>query len=417
MVPALSGLALTLVGAEPAQARALAWRAVSYGPVLGHIGALLALGRVEAARGDRERAHDVAVRAERVARARRDRAGLAEAIELAVRTSVDPVAERIRLEEAISLWRDIGSPLGEARAELAIAELLEPADARPIAARARERLLAIGARGDVAAADALLGRSDQAAPAEVEIRILGGFEVLRHGRAVPIAEWGSRKARDLIRYLVAARGTAIPREVLLESLWPGDPPERSGPRLSVALSTARGILDPGKAWPADHYLAADRQSVRLRVDHLAVDLLEFEREARRGLARAPRDADPTEAWAALVRAEAVYRGDPSADEAYDDDLSASREAARSLYTQVARTLGRLATRDGRPDLAASYLRRVLEHDPFDEAAHLDLVGVLTQGGHHGAARRAYRAYVARMDELGVEAAPFGATSGAGDGPP
>ena len=60
----------------------------------------------------------------------------------------------------------------------------------------------------------------------------------------------------------------------------------------------------------------------------------------------------------------------------------------------------------RGETAARYLRRVLERDEFDEGAHLSLVAALAAGGHPADARRAYGAYMARMEELGVEAAPF-----------
>jgi DNA-binding SARP family transcriptional activator len=56
--------------------------------------------------------------------------------------------------------------------------------------------------------------------------------------------------------------------------------------------------------------------------------------------------------------------------------------------------------------AVNYRLRVLERDPYDEEAHLGLVATLSAAGRHGEARRFYRAYVARMEELGVEPAPL-----------
>jgi hypothetical protein len=50
--------------------------------------------------------------------------------------------------------------------------------------------------------------------------------------------------------------------------------------------------------------------------------------------------------------------------------------------------------------------RVLDKDPFDESAHLELVGMLSRTGRHGEARRRFGVYVDRMEEIGVEAAPF-----------
>ena len=52
------------------------------------------------------------------------------------------------------------------------------------------------------------------------------------------------------------------------------------------------------------------------------------------------------------------------------------------------------------------LLRVLGHDPYDEHAHLALVACFERIGRRGEARRAYRAYVARMEELGAVPAAF-----------
>jgi DNA-binding SARP family transcriptional activator len=64
------------------------------------------------------------------------------------------------------------------------------------------------------------------------------------------------------------------------------------------------------------------------------------------------------------------------------------------------------------DTAVRLYLRVLERDPFDEAAHLSLVTVLASVGRHGEARRRYQVYAERMAELDLEAAPY---PGAGAG--
>jgi Tfp pilus assembly protein PilF len=58
------------------------------------------------------------------------------------------------------------------------------------------------------------------------------------------------------------------------------------------------------------------------------------------------------------------------------------------------------------DAAARSFLRVLEHDHYDEHAHLGLVVTLDRAGRHGEARRSYRADVARMREIGVESVAF-----------
>ena len=69
---------------------------------------------------------------------------------------------------------------------------------------------------------------------------------------MPTGEWQSRKARDLLKMLIARRGRSVARQVLMDGLWPDEDPERLGNRLSVALATVRSVLDPEKRHPADH---------------------------------------------------------------------------------------------------------------------------------------------------------------------
>lgn len=409
LVPALGGLAGVIVGDEPDRALALAEQAVGHGPVLGHIEALLALGSVQLARGCREEAQAAARSAEQLARTRRDRAGLAAAMELIARSADDPASERSRLEEARSIWNDLESPLASARVSLALAEVGEGAEAAHAAEAARRVFTEHGARLGAAAAGDVLDRLADIRPASLEINTLGGFEILRGGRPVSIAEWRSRKARDLLRMLVAARGRRVARDQLIEWLWPDGDADRAGPRLSVALSTVRAVLDPAKELPPDRYVAANRASVWLRVEDIELDVERFHKRAAEGLQLATTDTEAAEA--ALVAAEALYRGDFLGDDPYDDWAVAEREEARSLYTRVAHALAAISAARADADAAASYLRRVLEHDPYDEPAHLELVRLLSLGGHHGEARRAYRAYAARMDEIGVEAATMGEAQG------
>ena len=221
---------------------------------------------------------------------------------------------------------------------------------------------------------------------------------------MPLTEWRSRKARDVLKVLVAARGARVVREQLLDQFWPEDDVNRSGPRLSVALSTIRAVLDPDKRHSSDHFLGADRACAWLRVDHLRVDVEAFLAEAADGLRGL--EADEPDARQVLTTAESLYRGDFLGEDVYEDWAVATREESRAAYQRVASALADLATSSSEPMVAAGYLRRMIERDPWDEAAHLRLVATLASAGQHGEARRAYRAYTHRMHELSLEAAPF-----------
>jgi DNA-binding SARP family transcriptional activator len=293
--------------------------------------------------------------------------------------------------------------LGEARVDLELARFVPREEAVPLARTAERRFRELGARRYAAQVSDLL--TDLTRPMDVAVRTLGGFLVTRNGEPVPLAQWQSRKARTLLKILVARRGQPVHREELIELLWPGEDPERTSSRLSVALSTLRGVLDPGKHLDPEHLVAADRTTVRLDLDHLDVDVEGFLADADVGL-RMLGSAHPAEGLARLVAAEAAYVGDFLPEDPFDDWAIPLREEARNAYVAVARALAERSAAKGDPDAAARFLLRILERDAFDERAHLGLVSALVASGRHGEARRAYRAYEGRMAELGVEALPF-----------
>ena len=226
--------------------------------------------------------------------------------------------------------------------------------------------------------------------------------MLRDGVPVRVEEWQSKKARDLLKLLVARRGRPATREVLAEALWPGEEADRVANRLSVALSTVRTVLDPARQEPPDAYVLADRHTVRL--GKLPVDVEDFLATATAGLDAAG-GGDP-DAGTLLAGAEAAYGGDFCEDDPYEDWAVPLREEARAAYLAVARALAARATAAGEHDLAVRYHLRVLERDAYDETAHLGLVATLAEAGRHGEARRRYRSYAERMDEIDVEVEPF-----------
>jgi DNA-binding SARP family transcriptional activator len=320
-----------------------------------------------------------------------------ETLELRALAGSDPAL----LVEAAALWRELQNPLATAKAEYAIARLSDPPDERG-AARAKRKLRGLGVRDGAAGAAGLLMAVGPERPPPLTIQVLGDFRVLRDGVAVPASEWRSKKARGLLKLLVAAHGRAVPRDALIEVLWPDEDPKKTGNRLSVALSTVRSILDPGHAHPPDWYLRGSGDTVALDLGRVVVDAEGFLAEAAAGLT-AVGDGTREEAVELLEAAEASYAGDFLTEDLYEDWASTPREELRSTYVQVARALASLTDE---PRTSARYLRRVLERDPHDEQTHLDLVAALAAGRAQGEARRAYRAYVARMEEIGIEPAPF-----------
>lgn len=294
------------------------------------------------------------------------------------------------------------SPVGAARAELALARLSGDAAA---ADRAERRLRALRVRTRPPLAAGLLASLPAGERSAATVSVLGGFSVAVGGVAATTAEWKSRKARELLKRLVARRGHPEPREALMEALWPAEDPARSSNRLSVALATVRSVLDPERRFPPEWYVVGGKDAVALDLAHLTVDAERFLAQAAAGLAH-HRERRHGDALPLLEAAEQGYGGDFLEDDPSADWAATLREEARAAYVAVARALAEVADEHGDHDAAARYRLRILGRDPYDEAAHLGLVSALAAAPRHAEARRAYRAYVARMEEIGTEPAPF-----------
>lgn len=371
-VPALTGLAR--VTTDPERALELAERAVEHASGHWRAAALTArgwvcLGAGKDAMTDADEACEIAAK-------HRDRAGLAAALELRAAAA----NETKPLLEALAIWQEIGAVLDADRVAVALGKV--SAQHRLHARLASRRLTAAGVQV-------------VSAPPPVLIRALGGFEVLTHGNVVTPTDWQSRKSRELLRLLVARRGAPVHRDELADLLW-GSSGAKIAHRLSVALSTLRGVLDPAKDMPVDHYVTSTPTHVALRNENLVVDVEDWLNLARYALR--------TKDFDALVAADHGYTGALFADDPYF--AVALRDEAHAAYLHVVRTLVEHFRQEGDVDYVVCYLQHILTVEPCDEQSHWDLVTTLVDAGRHGEASRAHERYQEVMASLGVRARPL-----------
>jgi pimeloyl-ACP methyl ester carboxylesterase/DNA-binding SARP family transcriptional activator len=215
----------------------------------------------------------------------------------------------------------------------------------------------------------------------VRITTLGRFAVEIDGEEVPSSAWGSRRARQLCKRLVAARGWPVTRDELIDMLWPDEFDRRKlGARLSVQLSAVRRLLRGG--------VIADRQTVSLNLDEVATDLEAFHNASD----------DRT-----IV---AAYTGEFLPEDVYEDWTGAARDEVRSRFVIAARRVALLELQAKRFNRAIELGRRLLDVDRYDEGAHELVVTALFESGEPSEAKRAHRAWEEAMRELDIEIAPF-----------
>src|SRR4051795_4651338 len=77
----------------------------------------------------------------------------------------------------------------------------------------------------------------------VQVKLLGGFEVVHDGVPVAAEAWVRRQAAQLVQLLALSRERRLHREQVVDALWPGLSWETAGPRLHKAAHYARRALD------------------------------------------------------------------------------------------------------------------------------------------------------------------------------
>jgi DNA-binding SARP family transcriptional activator len=394
-------LARALAGSDPDVSQQLVDRAADAEGSLDAAEVWSLKASVALDRGDQAVAVAAANRAAAIARQRRDRFALASALEIGALAESSTETRRRRLNEARALFDELGCVLDAARVDVRLAA----GSNDPVVAARLATVVDLARRqgARVLAAEAEAARHGSDTGDALSVTTLGSFGVSRGGVLIPNTAWQSKKARDLFKMLVVLDGRPLPREQAIDRLWGDD--NSSSSKLSVALATIRSVLDPDKQFEPDHFVQADADSIRCNPDAVNSDLRRFLRVAQMAL-HAHRTTPGPPATELLSVAESAYTGDVLESDPYADWFVNARESARSTYLSVAQKLATVRSHDGSPDDAIRLWLRILEHEPYDESAHLALVATLVEVGRHGDARRRYQHYSERMHELDLEPRAF-----------
>lgn len=237
-------------------------------------------------------------------------------------------------------------------------------------------------------------------PPPLRAHLLGEVRLAVGDRVIPEQAWPRRTARTLLLLLLVTPGYRLPRDRVLDLLWPDAAPEVATRGLYQALHALRRVLEPGlRAGRASAYVEAARDAVSLRRDvDIWVDSTSFDA----AMARA--DAAPSSERAAHLRdALSLYGGDLLTDEPYADWPAMARERMRQSWRRAVLTLAEHDLASGDARLTVTALERALATDPTDEVVLQALMRAFVAMGRREEAMRRYEAGVAALrDELGVE---------------
>lgn len=230
----------------------------------------------------------------------------------------------------------------------------------------------------------------------LELRLLAGFVIERTGEVLDTRHWRVRKAASLVKILALTPSHRVRREELMDLLWPDLGSDAAANNLRFALHVARQALFDAASLPSDG------DAIRLSHDgEYRVDVDAFESAA--GIARSTRTRS------ACDMAIALYQGDLLPEDAFEDWSVPRREQLRASFHALLRQAAALAS--DRSDLPAAHaaLERLVQSEPTDEPARVDLMRSYAKAGEPAEAMRHYDLLVSALRSE-LDAAPEPATA-------
>jgi LuxR family transcriptional regulator, maltose regulon positive regulatory protein len=239
------------------------------------------------------------------------------------------------------------------------------------------------------------------------IEMLGPFRATRGGREISARDWKSRKAQTTLKYLAANRDKgAIPRDVLIELLWPEAPLESAQKNLNAALSSLRRILEPEMSRGNSSYVVSDGDSVRLHLGAGGWTDLDLFREKSVQAGKAKESGDFDLYFHALKEAVELYKGDLCSEDLYEGWCSLEREVLKNDYIMLLANLSTEHLRRGEAEEAMARLEQAIAKDPGREEFCRRQMTICSQAGDRAGVEKAFRRCVSYLkDNYDVSPSP------------
>ncbi len=228
---------------------------------------------------------------------------------------------------------------------------------------------------------------------DMVVRGLGETRVWAHGSEV--RAWASHRGLTILRYLVLHRDRAVPKETLMELLWPHSSPSAARNNLNVAIYGLRRSLEVGGSGSYvvhrdGAYAIADGLTVRTDYEAFESAIAEGDRLWAGGDAAAARRA-----YEAVID---LYGGPLFADETSGDWYLLDQRALEDRYIASLERIGVHAVTTGDPARCVEVCHRILRVDPCRETTHRLLMEVYASGGQNQLVARQYADCVAALEK-------------------
>jgi DNA-binding SARP family transcriptional activator len=225
----------------------------------------------------------------------------------------------------------------------------------------------------------------------LRIETLGGFQVFRGDSSLEEKDWDRNQPKKLLKAIISHGNQRIPKEILMEDLWPEENPEAAERNFKTPLQRLRKSLEPaiheefGSSYVHlhDNFVILDHELCQVDVD-LFLSLLKKGDEKEK-------EGDIKSALSFYDKAIEIYKGDFLPEELYAPWVDAKREELTGKYIEILNRLANLHERQGSLGKAIACHKKAIQADPLSDESCQRLMTLYYNRGMVNEALRAYEA--------------------------
>jgi len=250
-----------------------------------------------------------------------------------------------------------------------------------------------------AALECTIEKLETSPPPTLHVTLLGEFSAQRGDTLIAADDWQRPAARRLFQYLVLNQGKPLPRDRILEELWPNSAPDAARSSFKTVYSWLRKAIEPYlRPKSSSRYILVDQETYTFNPQRspaiLHSDVAEFEAVVKAVL----KDADNYDVRPMPADFVAALDGwKPLLPElSYEPWTLDTRERLLNLYVQGCLYTASAMLDIDKPIDAAGWAERVIAIAPWSEEGWQELIRAQARQGKRTLALKSYEAAVVAL---------------------
>jgi LuxR family maltose regulon positive regulatory protein len=225
----------------------------------------------------------------------------------------------------------------------------------------------------------------------LQIETLGEFRVVRGDHVIKEEEWDRSQPKQLLKVIVSHAAKGVPKEALIDQLWPEERPKSAESDFKTTLRRLRKSLEPeiDKDFASsyihlqDNVVSIDAELCQVDVDRFLLLLRNGEEKEKAG--------ELKEALLIYNDAIEMYKGDFLAEEFYIPWANRKREELKGKYIELLSKAASLHDRQGTVKKAIECYKKAIRADSLLEESYQRLMTLYSSKGMYNEALRTYEA--------------------------